>query len=92
MHRKVPSLTTRDYGFSLIRIYSQAFMQTGRTNFQDEANPTDAEAAEAYKTMFAGAGTYTFEGNRLTASEDMNRVLQDDPGPGNYPSKATRLP
>ena len=47
--------------------YSHAFMQTGRTNFQDEANPTDAEAADAYKTMRAGAGTYSFEGNRLTA-------------------------
>lgn len=64
--------------------YSHAFMQTGRTNFQDEANATDAEAAEAYKTMFAAAGTYTFEGNRLTASEDMNRVPNGAGRPGSW--------
>ncbi len=57
-------------------------MEIGRNNFQDESNPTDAEAAEAYKTMFAGAGTYKFEGNRLTASEDMNRVPNGAGRPG----------
>ena len=64
--------------------YSHAFMQTGRTNFQDENNPTDAEAADAYKTMTAGAGTYTFEGNRLTISEDMNRVPNGAGRPGTW--------
>ena len=36
--------------------YSDAFMQTGRKNFQDENNPTDAEAAEAFKTIMQEQG------------------------------------
>ena len=54
-------------------LYNRAFMRTGRKNFQDENNPTP-EAAEAYKTIIAGAGTYTLVGDRHTGSEDMNRV------------------
>ena len=64
--------------------YSHAFMQTERRNFQDESNPTDAEAADAYKTMIAGAGIYTYEGNRLTISEDMNRVPNGAGRPGTW--------
>ena len=35
--------------------YSHAFMETGRNNFQDESNPTDAKAAVQPRRFVASA-------------------------------------
>jgi hypothetical protein len=39
--------------------------------------PTEAEAAEAYRTMFGGGGTYTVSGSTLILNEEYDRI----PGP-----------
>ena len=53
--------------------YCNAFMEKNRNTFKDEISPTDAEAAEAYRTLAAGAGTYSVSGSIATLSEDTNR-------------------
>ena len=53
--------------------YCHGIMSKNRKPFADEANPTDAEEAEAYRTITAGSGTYSISGSTLTINEEMNR-------------------
>ena len=40
--------------------------------------PTEAEEAEAYRTMRAGGGTWTISGNILTLNEEFSRIPMQD--------------
>ena len=53
--------------------YCHTFMQKGRKPFINEAEPTEAEQAEAYRTLIAGSGTYTVSGSTFTINEETNR-------------------
>ena len=53
--------------------YSDTFMSKDRKPFVNEAEPTEAEQAEAYRTLSAGSGTYAVSGSTLTLNEETNR-------------------
>ncbi len=53
--------------------YSHTLMQKNRKPFQNEAEPTEAEEAEAYRTLAAGSGSYTVSGSVFTINEEANR-------------------
>jgi hypothetical protein len=36
--------------------------------------PTDAEAAEAFRAMAAAAGTYTLSGSKMTSNQELSRT------------------
>ena len=53
--------------------YSHTFMSKGRQPFGNEAEPSEAEEAEAYRTLLAGAGSYPVQGSTVTFGEETNR-------------------
>ena len=67
--------------------YSHAIMNKNRKPFADEASPTEAEEAEAYRTMAAGSGTYSISGSTLTINEEMNRNPSGISRPGRWEIK-----
>ncbi len=52
--------------------YSNVEVGKDRKRFECD-EPSEAEQAEAYRSVHAGAGTYTLSGATLSRSEDLNR-------------------
>lgn len=50
------------------------FNRPNRQPFANPGEPTDAEAAEAFRTMGAGAGTYSIAGSTVTMNEEYDRI------------------
>lgn len=50
------------------------FNYPSRSPFATPGEPTDAEALEAFRTMGAGAGTYSIIGSTVTMNEEYDRI------------------
>jgi len=50
------------------------FNHPNRQPFAKPGEPTDAEAAAAFRTMGAGAGTYSIAGSTVTMNEEYDRI------------------
>ena len=53
--------------------YGDAFVYKNRSRFQG-SEPTEAEEAEAYRTMLAASGTYTISASVVTRNEEFSRL------------------
>lgn len=54
--------------------YAAIFERTDRLRGFKGERPTQAEEAEAYRTLGGGGGTYTISGNVLTRNEELDRL------------------
>jgi hypothetical protein len=50
------------------------FNRPNRQPFAKPGEPTDAEEAAAFRTMYAGAGTYSIAGSTITMNEEYDRI------------------
>ena len=58
--------------------YGDAFVFKNRKRFQG-SQPTEAEEAEAYRSMLAASGTYTVSGSMVTRNEEFSRLPHGTP-------------
>ncbi len=70
--------------------YGDAFVYKNRKRFQG-SQPTEAEEAEAYRSMMAASGTYTISGSVVTRNEEFSRLPHGSPDPYEFSIEGDQL-